>query len=357
MGDYTQFPSLLVIKSSNHLWNLTCKFIKSPKNWPISIKMPIFSYISYLCSCLFSYHNSYLSIHLLIILSIYPSNQYASINLKLCPLFESMYHICLSIYPSFHPSIYLPIYLYEIYLFIYLSKIYLSIHQSIYIDYMYLSIYLLQIHSSLSICSSFIKRYLHLLTLPIKVQLFAVPMYFGFTDLLFFNNIWQLLRLHSARLRGSHPRCGVRPRSLHLGVNANHLPRLRGLTRLLCSSKFVGFRPCMRGLTPLFCCWVNRKPGLPPQCMELFHVKRAKFRTSACSVCPPPPPTQNIVGTHACPKNIKKGSLSDLRRQRRQPCLWGLLREQVHWVNAGQWNFTRRIWPTSRVRPRNPGTV
>ena len=26
--------------------------------------------------------------------------------------------------------------------------------------------------------------------------------------------------------------------------------------------------------------------------------------------------TRNIVGTHACPKNIEKGSLSDLRRQR-----------------------------------------
>ena len=64
-------------------------------------------------------------------------------------------------------------------------------------------------------------------------------------------------------LHSEHSDCGVEPQMrgqtclLPLRVNANHLPRLRGLTRLLCSSKFVGFdglRPCMRGLTPLLFC-------------------------------------------------------------------------------------------------------
>ena len=74
--------------------------------------------------------------------------------------------------------------------------------------------------------------------------------------------------------------CGVEPhmrsqtRLVPLSVNANHLPQLRGLTCLLCSSNFVGFDSA-------FVVCVNRKPGLPPQYME-----QAKFLTWACSLCP-----------------------------------------------------------------------
>ena len=52
--------------------------------------------------------------------------------------------------------------------------------------------------------------------------------------------------------------CGVEPqmrgqtRLLPLSVNINHLPRLRVLTCLLCSSKFVGFDPPHAGSDTAF---------------------------------------------------------------------------------------------------------
>ena len=75
------------------------------------------------------------------------------------------------------------------------------------------------------------------------------------------------------RLRGRTPYAGSDPALiLPLSINANHLPRLQGLTRLLCSSKFVGFDLACRVWQRFFCVCVNRKPGLVLQYMELFHL-------------------------------------------------------------------------------------
>ena len=114
-------------------------------------------------------------------------------------------------------------------------------------------------------------------------------------------------------------------RSPHAGSDPPFAPRCKckspapigGLTRLLCSSKFVGFD------TAFLC---KQKAGTAP----------AMYRTFPC------------VASKISYLHVSSFVLPHLR---------GLLLECNHCVNASQWNPTRWIWPTSWVRPRNWGTV
>ena len=101
--------------------------------------------------------------------------------------------------------------------------------------------------------------------------------------------------------------CGVEPqirgqtRLLPFSVNANHLPRLRGLTRLLCSSKFVGFNPHAGSDTTFFLC--KQKAGSAPAMYGTFPRVAHKISYLSSFIL---------------------------------PLLWGMLLEQDHGVNAGQ---------------------
>ena len=128
------------------------------------------------------------------------------------------------------------------------------------------------------------------------------------------------------RLRGRTPDAGSDPPSAPQ-CNANHLPRLRGLTLLLCSSKFVGFDPTC-GVWHRFLCVCKQKTGSAPAMYGTFPwVAREIFYLSSFIL----------------------------------PRLRGLLLERDHCVNAGQWTPPppppRRIWSTFQFRPRNRGTV
>ena len=76
---------------------------------------------------------------------------------------------------------------------------------------------------------------------------------------------------------GAEPQMRDQTRLLPLGVNANHLPRLRGSGPPFVLLQICRVRPSHAGSDAAFCCCVNRKLGLPPQCMELFHVLQEKF--------------------------------------------------------------------------------
>ena len=95
---------------------------------------------------------------------------------------------------------------------------------------------------------------------------------------------------------------------LPLSVNANHLPRLRGLTRLLFSSKFVWLDPAC-GVWHRFLCVCKQKARSAPA----------------------------MYGTFPC---VARGIISYLSSFD-LPRLRGLLLEWDHCVNAGQWNPAR----------------
>ena len=125
------------------------------------------------------------------------------------------------------------------------------------------------------------------------------------------------------RLRGRTPDAGSDPPFAPQCKHRSPAPiGLQGLTRLLCSSKLVGFEPP---------CGVWHRS---------FSVGKQKAGSAPA-----------MYGTFPCvAREISYLSSFVLCH------LWGLLLERDHCVNAGQWNPTRPIWPTSQ-RPWNWGTV
>ena len=105
------------------------------------------------------------------------------------------------------------------------------------------------------------------------------------------------------RLRGRTPDAGSDP-PFAPQCNANHLPRLRGLTLLLCSSKFVGFDPTC-GVWHRFLCVCKQKTGSAPAMYGTFPWVAREISYLSSFIL---------------------------------PRLRGLLLEWDHCVNAGQWN-------------------